>query len=508
MEPRGVSHVISSVFTVLLLGAAAHPAAGNATVPEYPATDPLLRSIPDWLARPPAPPAPAGFLDTLRAHFVLDHALERRRVRAEINWVRRNPQFLDRVAPRVERHLPGICAEVLARGMPGEICLLPIIESALNPFARSRSGAVGYWQFIRGTAERYDLKMDWWADERRDPVASTDAALRYLADLHELFDDWLLAFAAYNCGERAVARALEAAPAGASFFDLRLPRETRAYVPRLLAFAAIFSDPDAHRIVLPGRLGRNETLAKTYVPVALAGQVDLSRAARATGLTLEELHRLNPALNQWATHPDGPHRLLLPAGRSDVLARALADVPREDGVGWVHHRIAENETLGHIAVRYRTEVAALMATNDLSSTLIRAGDSLRVPRPGGGGARPPAPARDRPKPGGTYVVQAGDSLWEISRRTGVPLQRLLRDNDMQPEQPLSIGRRLNLASGAEPQRASTGTVRYRVRPGDSLDRIARRFRVSVQDIVAWNALDPRAYIFPDQELVLRPDASG
>ena len=515
MEPRGVSHVISSALTVLLLGAAAGPAVGNAKVSEHPATDALLRSIPDWLVRQPEPPAPeppeaasvtTGFLDTLRAHFVLDHAIERRRVRAEINWVRRHPQFLDRVAPRVERHLPGICAEVLARGMPGEICLLPIIESALNPFARSRSGAVGYWQFIRGTAERYDLKMDWWVDERRDPVASTDAALRYLADLHELFDDWLLAFAAYNCGERAVARALKAAPAGASFFDLRLPRETRAYVPRLLAFAAIFSDPDAHGIALPGRLGRNEALAKTYVPVALAGQVDLSRAAQATGLTVEELYRLNPALNQWATHPDGPHRLLVPAGRSDALARALADVPREDGVGWVHHRIAENETLGHIALRYRTDVAALMATNDLPSTLIRAGDSLLVPRPGGSGGRPPA--RGRPRPGSTYVVQAGDSLWEISRRTGVPLQRLLRDNDMQLEQTLSIGRRLNLASGSQRQRASTGTVRYRVRPGDSLDRIARQFRVSVQDIVAWNALDPRAYIFPDQELVLRPDASG
>ena len=518
-ETTGVSHVIRSALTVLLLGAVAHPAAGNATVPPHPETGAPLRSVPDWLVRQPGAPAARetpGFLDTLRAHFVLDHAVERRRVRAEIDWVRRHPEFLNRVTPRAERHLPGICDEVLARGMPGELCLLPIIESALNASARSRSGAVGYWQFIRGTAKRYGLKMDWWVDERRDPVASTDAALRYLADLHALFDDWLLALAAYNCGERAVARALKAAPAGATFFDLRLPRETRAYVPRLLAFAAIFADPDAHDIALPGRLGRNEALPRTYVPVALAGQIDLSRAAQATGLTVEELYRLNPALNQWATHPDGPHRLLVPAGRSATLARALADVPREDGVGWVYHRIAANETLGHIALRYRTDVAALMATNELASTLIRAGDSLLVPRPGGGGG---PSARGGPKAGNTYVVQAGDSLWEISRRTGVPLQRLLRDNDMQPEQTLSIGRRLSLASGsqgggsataalASREGASGGTVRYRVRSGDSLDRIARQFRVSVQDIVAWNALDPDAYIFPDQELVLRIGARG
>ena len=500
----------------------ASPVAANAILSEDAREAAFVRSVPDWLVRPPEPPPPEfpretenplpGFLDTLRASFVLDHALERSRVQAEIAWVRRNPEFLARVIPRAEKHLAGICEVVLARGMPGELCLLPLIESALNPFARSRSGAVGLWQFIPGTARRYDLKIDWWADERRDPVASTDAALRYLADLHALFDDWLLAMAAYNCGERLVARRLDAAPDGATFFDLkRLPRETRAYVPRLLAFAAIFADPEAHAIRLPGRLGRNEALAATYAPVTLAGQMDLARAAEATGLSLEELYRLNPGLNQWATHPAGPHRLLVPAARSEALGRALARVPPEDRMGWVRHRIARNETLGHIALRYRTDVATLMRTNDLQRSLIRAGDTLLVPRPGGDGGLPPARSRPR-RSGGVYVVQAGDSLWEISRRLGIPLETLMRENAMGPEELLRIGRRLTLPSApsaAAPQarssgdRARQGVVRYRVRRGDSLDRIAREFGVSVRDIAAWNALDPKAYIFPGQELVLR-----
>jgi len=153
-----------------------------------------------------------------------------------------------------------------------------------------------------------------------------------------------------------------------------------------------------------------------------------------------------------------------------------------------------------------------MRTNDLRRTLIRTGDTLLVPRPGRDGGLPPA--RGRPGRSGVYVVQAGDSLWEISRRLGVPLDTLMRENAMEPEELLRIGRRLTLPSGAAPQarssgeRARQGVVRYRVRRGDSLDRIARKFGVSVRDIAAWNALDPKAYIFPNQELVLRLGARG
>ena len=212
------------------------------------------------------PSASTGFLEALRQSFALNHRLDQPVVLQEIDRVRRSPSYLARLSPRIERYLPAICSEAHARGMPAEICLLPIIESGVNPAAVSDSGARGLWQLVPGTAKRYGLKFAWMVDERRDPVASTDAALRYLGDLQRRFRDWTLALAAYNCGETKVAQVLGSAADGASFFDLRWPRQTAVYVPRLLAFAAIFADPSAHGISLPARLRRSE--ASTTSPAA------------------------------------------------------------------------------------------------------------------------------------------------------------------------------------------------------------------------------------------------
>ena len=222
------------------------------------------------------PSASSGFLEALRRSFTLNHRLDQPVVLQEIDRVRRSPSYLARLSPRIERYLPTICSEAHARGMPAEICLLPIIESGVNPAAVSDSGARGLWQLVPGTAKRYGLKIAWMVDERRDPVASTDAALRYLGDLQRRFRDWTLALAAYNCGETRVAQALESAADGASFFDLRWPRETAVYVPRLLAFAAIFADPSAHGISLPARLRRSE--ASTRSPAAPVGAAASTRA--------------------------------------------------------------------------------------------------------------------------------------------------------------------------------------------------------------------------------------
>ena len=214
--------------------------------------------------------SPAGFLEALRQSFALNHRLDQPVVLQEIDRVRRSPSYLERLSPRIERYLPAICSEAHARGMPAEICLLPIVESGVNPTAVSDSGARGLWQLVPGTAQRYGLKITWMADERRDPVASTDAALRYLGDLQRRFHDWTLALAAYNCGETRVAQVLGSAADGASFFDLRWPRQTAVYVPRLLAFAAIFADPSAHGISLPARLRQSKALTRSHAAAVRA----------------------------------------------------------------------------------------------------------------------------------------------------------------------------------------------------------------------------------------------
>ncbi|MDE0226595.1 MAG: lytic transglycosylase domain-containing protein [Gammaproteobacteria bacterium] len=235
-----------------------------------------------------------GFLEELRQGFALNHRLDQPVVLQEIDRVRRSPAYLSVLSPRIERYLPRICEEARVRGLPSEVCLLPIVESGVNPAAVSRSGARGLWQLIPGTAKRYGLKVGWRVDERRDPTASTDAALRYLVDLQRLFSDWTLALAAYNCGENKVAELLDSATAGASFFDLRWPRETAVYVPRLLAFAAIFADPAAHGIALPDRLQPNSVSTlklppmRTATATVLAGDGLLYRPASSLRETTTE----------------------------------------------------------------------------------------------------------------------------------------------------------------------------------------------------------------------------
>ena len=263
-KPRPVAMCFRWLFALLL----AFSASGGSALPQEPAA---------------SPDAAAGFLELLRRGFALDHRLDQPAVLHEIDRVRRSPSYLARLSPRIERYLPAICAEALDRGIPGEICLLPIIESGVNPAAVSGSGARGLWQLVPGTAKRYGLKITWTLDERRDPIASTDAALRYLNDLQRRFSDWTLALAAYNCGETRVANTLASAAAGASFFELRWPTETAVYVPRLLAFAAIFADPSAHGITLPDRLRRNAASTSPDIASGAAIPVVHIRAAVTSG---------------------------------------------------------------------------------------------------------------------------------------------------------------------------------------------------------------------------------
>ena len=395
---------------------------------------------------PPDPPtvevAPIAFLDRLRASFELDHSLERAGVAKEIAWVSRRPDRLAR-RDRLLEYLPYLCEKVWDRGMPGEICLLPIVESRLDPFAFSPGGAVGLWQFIPATAKRFGLKIDWWVDERRDVVLATDAALNYLEELHDRFGDWLLALAAYNWGEGNVSRALRRSESSAGFFDIKVPRETARYVDRLLAYSAVFARPASFGVELP--LSNPGTASVSFAVVETGGQVDLARAAEALGCDLDEIYRRNPALNRWATHPEGPHRLLVRAGIESTAERALAEIPETERLAWVRHLVVSGETLSEIAVAYRTSVESLQHANRLSGTVIRAGDHLFVPtthRPLEDYARYSRALAGGPA--GVYVVKAGDTIWHIARKLGLKRQTLLTANQIGPNDILRIGQRLSI----------------------------------------------------------------
>jgi len=290
----------------------------------------------------------------------------------------RDPGNVERIMQRGTPYLRHILNEIKQRGLPTELALLPAVESAFDPFARSPQGAAGLWQFMPRTAEHLGLKQDAWYDGRQDVIAATAAALDYLTHLQQRFDgDWLLALAAYNAGPTRVQRAIRHNRNNGKpvdFWHLQLPKETRDYVPKLLALRAIIVTPDSYSLTLP-------LVPDTpyFSVVDSGGQLDLEVAARLVGISIDEIRRLNPAFIRQTVRRGGSHRLLIPTARVATFCTQLAGLTEQQRVQWVRHAIRAGDTLGAIAQRYRIKVARLRAFNQLPDSSIRAGDLLIVP---------------------------------------------------------------------------------------------------------------------------------
>ncbi|MCC5862876.1 MAG: LysM peptidoglycan-binding domain-containing protein [Gammaproteobacteria bacterium] len=482
---------------------------------------------------PETPEPPPDLLARMVAGFALE-PVDNARVRQELAWFTRNPAYIDRVFTRGSLFLPHILDQIEARGLPSELALIPLIESAYDPFAYSHGRAAGLWQFIPGTGQRFGLRQNWWYDGRRDVVESTRAALEYFEYLNGFFDgDWLLAMAAYNAGEGRVRQAVNRnlrADRNPAFWYLQLPRETRHYVPRLLAIRKLLSDPEAHGITLP-ELPDEPGFA--IVPVE--GQIDLALAAELAEISTDEIYRLNAGFNRWATDPEGPQRLLVPADRELDFRERLAAIDLREQVQWSRHRVANGETLIHIARRYGTTVEVIRDVNEINGNMIRAGQYLMIPQAvrslehytGSADMRLAATqSRPRGNTRSTHTVVSGESLWTIARRHGVGVRELAAWNGMAPGDTLTIGRQLviwqdgrnarssaastpaaTLAQAAPSEAARLRRVNYTVRQGDSLWRIANRFAVSVDELLEWNALSREAVLRPGQRLVLHVDVT-
>jgi membrane-bound lytic murein transglycosylase D len=478
-------------------------------------------------------PASNDIWARVRSGFAMPDYRHDPRIQPHIQWHLCREDFLHRVTARAEPLLHYILDEIEARELPTELLLLPIVESAYLPFAYSPGRAAGIWQFIPSTGRHFGLKQNWWYDGRRDIHASTQAALDYLQQLNERFDgDWLLALAAYNAGQGTVARAIqrnERLGRPTDFWSLDLPRETRHYVPKLLALQALVENPWAYHVEL-WPVPDEPWLQR----VELDGQLDLAVAARLAELDIEDIYQLNPGFNRWATDPEGPHYLLLPSDRADAFMAGLAGLSPDDRVAWHRHRIQSGETLSHIATRYRTTVAMLQQTNNIRGTNIRAGRHLLVPsatRPASGYSLSAEQRRSSTQASGpagrerhAHVVTRGDTFWGLSRRYGVGVPELARWNGMAPGDPIRPGQRLTVwlprgqalhtaAAGQAPGglqhvSARRQRVNYSVRRGDSLSSIGRRFSVSVADIRRWNNLGNGNLIRPGQTLTLHVDVTN
>jgi membrane-bound lytic murein transglycosylase D len=435
---------------------------------------------------------------------------------AQQNWFARHPEYLDRTFQRGERYLHHIVTAIEARGMPLELALLPIVESAFNPVAYSRAHASGLWQFVPATGRYYGLKQNWYYDGRRDVVQATRAALDYLSFLVKEFDgDWLLAVAAYNAGEATVGRAIaknRAAGKPTDFFSLSLPRETRAYVPKLLAMRRIVADPGAHALAFAPIAN-----APYFTEVAVAAQIDLNVAADLACISKEELLALNPAFNKWVTDPDGPHTLLVPVERAPQLLEGLAALPPEKRVRVVYHRVRPNETLGAIADRYGVSVAALTSSNRIRNSMIHPGQDLLITAAPRGVSEPrtvTAAATSRPaQAGGSYRARPGDSLWSIARAHGVSTHSIADSNGLELGGTVQVGQILNIPPATrlaanDPAATSPSVLTYVVQAGDTVSRIANRFSVSITQVLGWNRLRANHVILPGQRLVLHVRGRG
>lgn len=464
--------------------------------------------------------------ERIRSGFQFEH-VDNERVQTHREWYARNPTYMRRVSERASRYMFAIVEKIEERGLPMELALLPIVESAFDPFAYSHGRAAGMWQFIPSTGLHYGLKQNWWYDGRRDIEASTNAALDYLSILYGSFDnDWLLALAAYNTGQGNLRKAIRRnnqAGKPTDFWSLQLPRETQAYVPQLLALSQIVAEPERYNVALNPI--PNE---RFYEVVDIDSQIDLAKAAEMAEMDIEDLYLLNPAFNRWATDPSGPHRLLIPVDRSATFQENLTLYPAEERLSWETYKVARGDTLATIARRFNTTVNTVRDVNRISGSLIREGQTLLIPTAANDSDFYALSAEQRleqiaSRGAGSdrqkvnYTVERGDSFWEISRRYKVSVNQLAKWNGMAPRDPLRVGQTLviwtNQGGATNVAQSPRGNkmvreLAYQVRRGDSLAAIASRFNLSVKDIAAWNSLEVQDYIHPGQRLKLIVDITS
>ena len=447
------------------------------------------------------------------------------RVAAQLKWYLDHPGYLQRVMERARPILPFVLDELEKRNLPTELALLPIVESAYQAFAYSHGRASGMWQIIPSTGRFLGLKQNWWYDGRRDIIESTHAAINYLDSLARQFNgDWELALAAYNAGPGKIRNAVrynKKRKRPTDFWHLtKIRKETRSYVPKMFALKELFANPDKYQLDL---VPVNNQVS--YEIVELDGQIDLALAADLAGISVNQLYQLNPAFNRWATAPKGPHRLLLPRGKAEQFKIEVAKVPPSKRINWVRHKIKTGETLSQISRKYRSSVALIKQVNKIRGTSIRAGKYLMVPTATKSLMTYTLSENSRiasiqnTNRSGTkqiHIVRSGQSLWSISRSYGVTTQALAKWNAMAPIDTLRVGQKLVVwTKGKRSQTVSINqtrpsnalhALRYTVRKGDSLHRIADRLNIRVADIKRWNRVGK--YLQPGQKLKLYVDITS
>lgn len=479
----------------------------------------------DTVARVSVAPRPAEAIvhkdiwSRIGAGLQFAYKYDNARIDEQLKFYKDNPSYLKIVTERASPFIYEIVEEVERRGLPMELALLPIVESAFNPNAVSPGNSVGLWQIGSSTAQSLGLKRDWWYDGSRDPIASTKAALDYLTTLQQMFDEsWLLSLAAYNTGPGNVRKAINRnaqRDRDVDYWSLNLPSITEDFAPKLIALSRLIADPDHYGLELA-----EVPNAPTVKLVDVGYQLDLALAANIAGIDSQTLYQLNPGFRQWATHPDGPYSLLVPIELADNFETALADQGERPNVTWDRYVVQSGDTLSKIARQFRTQVGVLQQVNAINGSRIIAGESLLIPRaydPSTPLTLPNAPEYPASANPATvsqqtpvrYQIRSGDSLWRIANRFNVSVADLSEWNNLNGNAVIKPGQVLVLQADVKVAQTDLDVVTeeqqyYTVKSGDSLARIARRFGVTTEELANWNSIRIGDLIHPGQQIVLRP----
>jgi len=421
-----------------------------------------------------------------------------------VNWLARS-----------ERYIPFMKNLLRESGLPEDLVYMALIESGFNPYAYSRMKASGPWQFIYFTGKRYGLKVNWWVDERRDPEKSTIAAAKYLKDLYDLFECWYLAAAGYNAGEGKIINAMKRYRTE-DFWELTkyryLKRETKDYVPQMIAAALIAKDPEKY-----GFVGIEYQEPLRYEKVNVPAVTDLRLIAKACEAPVEELKDLNPELLRGCTPPDSQeHEIRIPFGKKDLFLKNFEALPRQDRFQFKSHIVRKGDTLGGIARLYRVDLEPILELNRLKrSSLLSVGMNLIIPIPKDAKI---AWALERKMERGTqplgseeitYTIKKGDTLWSIAHETGVNIGALSRWNNLHPDKKLMPGDKLRVRINTPPepgngfQKKEVKEIIYIVREGDTLWSIAQKYNITIEEIRSWNSLNGGDRIYPSDRLKLK-----
>ena len=444
------------------------------------------------------------------------------------------PSYFQRIANKARPYLYYIVEEIEKRKMPLEIALLPAIESAYEPMALSYKSAAGLWQFIPATGKEYGLTQNAWYDGRRDIINSTNAALDYLQTLYRMFDDdWFLALAAYNYGQGNLKKAIDQNMAREEFTDfwsLRLPKETREYVPKLLALAQIIASPQEYEIKLQP-IANQPYLER----VNIGQQIDLSLVAQLAGLSSIDLKRLNPCYRRGTTAPNGPHYITLPIDVVPKFKQLIAKIPPQEmlpqtkalekpvlekkapvvskvvskPVNLQKHHVRKGDNLWKIAKHYGTTVASLRQLNKFNRQSLYVGQLLTVQ------ASNPltvsnqvtnqgnAPAKTQ-----KHRIRKGENLGTIAKRYGTTVSLLRKLNQFKGNL-LGIGNFLKVPTHVPAQALAKKThkkkIVHTVKSGDSLWYIAQSYQVSIDKLSQWNRLRKNEFLRLGQKLIIWHD---